>query len=276
VRGASRVVRARALDTLDTSPGALVSPARSVRGINHTRYTGYSSFFKNLEVHNTWCVAGGARPCTRHLLYLTPGAGFSQARSGRGTQSCFNHTLQTGYSSFFKKNLEVQRARPVTRGRVPDTTEWGASRVVRGASRVVRACALDTLDTSPGAVVSPARSVRGINHTRYTGYSSFFFKPRSSQHVVRRGWCAPLHSTPAIPDTWRWVQPSSIRPRHTVMFQSHTTDWIFELFLKKLEVQRARPVTRGRVPDTTEWGALRVVRGARCVAGGARPCTRHP
>ena len=56
----------------------------------------------------------------------------------------------------FFKNLEVQRARPVTRGRVPDTTEWGASRVVRGASRVVRARALDTLDTSPGAVVSPA------------------------------------------------------------------------------------------------------------------------
>jgi len=155
VRGASRVVRARALDTLDTSPGALVSPARSVRGINHTRYTGYSSFlkkprssqrvvrrgwcapvhstpltpplvlwsaqldqseasithgtldirafFKNLEVHNAWCVAGGARPCTRHLLYLTPGAGFSPARSGRGTQSCFNHTLYTGYSSFKKK-----------------------------------------------------------------------------------------------------------------------------------------------------------------------------
>jgi len=39
------------------------------------------------------------------------------------------------------------------------------------------------------------------------------------------------HSTPAIPDTWRWVQPSSIRPRHTVMFQSpHTIHWIFELF----------------------------------------------
>ena len=68
VRGASRVVRARALDTLDTSPGAVVSPARSVRGTNHTRYTGYSSFLKkNLEVHNAWCVAGGARPCPRHL-----------------------------------------------------------------------------------------------------------------------------------------------------------------------------------------------------------------
>ena len=74
----------------------------------------------------------------------------------------------------FKKNLEVQRVRPVTRDRVPDTTEWGASRVVRGASRVVRAHALDPFDTSPGAVVSPARSVRGINHARYTGYSSFF------------------------------------------------------------------------------------------------------
>jgi len=60
------------------------------------------------------------------------------------------------------------------------------------------------------------------------------------------------------------------------MFQSHTVHWIFELFLKNLEVQRARPVTRGRVPDTTEWGASRVVHGARCVAGVARPCTRHP
>jgi len=143
------------------------------------------AFLKNLEVHNAWCE----RPCTRHLRYLTPGAGFSPARSGRGTQSCFNHT-------------------------------------------------------------------------RYTGYSSFFKKPRSSQHVVRRGWCAPMHWTPALPDTWRWVQPSSIRPRHTVMFQSHTIHWIFELLKKNLKVQRARPVTRGRVPDTTEWGASRVVRGA--------------
>jgi len=141
--------------------------------------------------------------------------------------------------------------------------------VVRGASRVVRARALDPFDTSLGAVVSPARSVRGVNHTRYTGYSSFFQTPRSSQRVVRRGWCAPMHSKPAIPDTWRWVQPSSIRPRHTVMFQLHTKHWIFELFKKKTEVQRARPVTRDRVPDTTEWGASRVVRGARCVAGGA-------
>jgi len=82
-----------------------------------------------------------------------------------------------------------------------------------------------------------------------------------------------MHSTPAIPDTWRWVQPSSIRPRHTVMFQSHTIHWIFELFLKNLEVQRARPVTRDRVPDTTEWGALRVVRGASRVV---RACALEP
>jgi len=139
-----------------------------------------------------------------------------------------SHTIHWIFELFFK-NLEVQRARPVTRDRVPDTTEWGALWMVHGASRVVRARALDTLDTSPGAVVSPARSVRGTNHTRYTGYSGFLKKPRSSQRVVRRGWCAPLHSTPAIPDTWRWVQPGSIRPRHTVMFQSHTKHWIFEL-----------------------------------------------
>jgi len=204
----------------------LISP----RHQSHTVHWIIRAFFKNLEVHNAWCVAGGARPCTRQLRYLIPGAGFSPARSGRGTQSCFqSHTIHWIFE-LLKKNLKVQRARPVTRGRVPDMTEWGASRVVRGASRVVRARALDPFDTSPGAVVNPARSVRGINHTRYTGYSSFFKKPRSSQRVVRRGWCAPMHWTPAIPDTWRWVQPSSIRPRHTVMFQSHTIHWIFELF----------------------------------------------
>ena len=61
------------------------------------------------------------------------------------------------------------------------------------------------------------------------------------------------------------------------MFQSHPTHSGYSsFFFKNLEVQRARPVPPDRVPDTTEWGASRVVRGARCVAGGARPCTRHP
>ena len=157
----------------------------SPRHQSHTVHWIIRAFFKNLEVHNAWCVAGGARPCTRQLRYLIPGAGFSPARSGRGTQSCFqSHTIHWIFE-LLKKNLKVQRARPVTRGRVPDMTEWGASRVVRGASRVVRARALDPFDTSLGAVVSPARSVRGINHTRYTGYSSFFKKNLE----VHNTWC---------------------------------------------------------------------------------------
>jgi len=180
------------------------------------------AFFKHLEVHNAWCVAGGARPCTRHLLYLTPGAGFSSIRP-RHTVMFQSHTIHWIFELFLK-NLEVQRARPVTRDRVPDTTEWGASRVVRCASRVVRTRALDPFDTSPGAVVSPARSVRGINHTRYTGYSSFLKKTRSSQRVVRRGWCAPMHSTP-VPLT----PPLALWSAQLDQSEAHTVHWKFEL-----------------------------------------------
>jgi len=105
-----------------------------------------------------------------------------------------------------KKNLEVQRARPVTRDRVPDTTEWGASRVVRGARCVVggaRLCTRHPL-TPPLALWSAQldQSEASITHGTLD-IRTFLKKPRSSQHVVRRGWCAPMHSTPATPDTWR-------------------------------------------------------------------------
>ena len=93
----------------------------------------------------------------------------------------------------------------MTRDQVPDTTEWGASRVVRGASRVVRAHALDPFDTSPGAVVSSARSVRSTHCT-------LEIRALKKNLEVHNAWCVAGGAAAACAVTRR-VSAQALAPR---------------------------------------------------------------
>jgi len=199
VRGASRVVRAHALDTW----------------------------------FGAWCVVGGARPCTRHVRggarpctrHLVRGASrvvraraldtwCAPVHSTPGARPCTRHLV---------------RARALDTWCTPVHSTPGARPCTR---HLVRARALDTWcapvhSTPPlptGSVVIRARSHDSVTHC--TLDIQAFLKKTKSWCVA--GWCAPVHSTPgARPctrhlvraralDTWCALVHSTPGARHTL------------------------------------------------------------